>query len=139
MVSAATINGGLLDVQSGGSTGAGPVTFATSGGGTLRLEDSLHFSGLVAGFGQPDLLYLKDIAFISGATSATWTQSGTSGTLAVTDGTNTADITLLGQYSTANFHVSSGGQGGTIVTDPPVVAQSDQQSTSLVSPNPNPV
>jgi autotransporter passenger strand-loop-strand repeat protein len=136
VVSVATISGGLLDVQSGGSTGAGPVTFAANAGGTLRLEDSIHFSGLVAGFSQPDLLYLKDIAFISGTTSATWTQSGTSGTLAVTDGTHTADITLLGQYSTANFHVSSGTQGGTIVSDPPVVTQSDQQSTGLVSPKP---
>jgi hypothetical protein len=107
------------------------VAFATSGGGILQLDSSLTFSGLVAGFAQPDLLYLKDIAFVSGSTNATWTQSGTSGTLAVTNGTQTADITLLGQYSTLNFHVSSSTQGGTIVTDPPLVAQTDPSPLTL--------
>jgi hypothetical protein len=76
------------------------------------------------------MLDLRDVAFISGATSATWTQSGTSGTLAITNGAVTADISLLGQYSTANFHVTSGIAGGTIVTDPPVLAQPN----TLVNP-----
>jgi len=44
----------------------------------------------------------------------------TSGTLKVTDGIHTANIELLGQYSTANFHLSADGHGGTIVTDPKV-------------------
>ena len=39
-------------------------------------------------------------------------------TLMVTDGTHTADLTLLGQHSTANSHLASNGQGGTLVTDP---------------------
>ncbi len=121
-----TISGGTFEVKSGGSTGAAPVTFATSGGGILQLDDLIHYGGLVAGFGKPDLFDLPDILFISGTTSATWTQSGTSsGTLAVTDGINTANITLLGQYMTANFHVSNDGHGTTFVSDPPVVAQTD--------------
>jgi hypothetical protein len=41
----------------------GAVTF--SGGGMLRLEDSVHFGGLVAGFGVPDFMDLADINFIS--------------------------------------------------------------------------
>jgi fibronectin-binding autotransporter adhesin len=90
----AVISGGTLDIKSGVSTNT--TTFATSGGGTLLLESSLTFSGLVAGFGQPDRLDFRDIGFTSGVTSATWTQSGARGTLAVTDGTHTADITLLG-------------------------------------------
>lgn len=72
-----------MEVQSGGSGGSGRVTF--SGGGTLQLDDSVHFSGLVAGFAQPDMLDLRDIAFISGTTSANWHQltsgSTASGTL----------------------------------------------------------
>jgi autotransporter passenger strand-loop-strand repeat protein len=132
---AATISGGTLEIMSGGSTGSGPVTFAVSGGGTLQLDSSLTFSGLVAGFGQPDLLYLKDLTFSAGTTSANWTQSGsTSGTLAVTNGAQIADITLLGQYVTGNFHVSSRGQGGTIVSDPPVLAQTDPQPGTLANP-----
>jgi autotransporter passenger strand-loop-strand repeat protein len=101
----ATISGGTLEVESGGSIGR--VTFATSAGGTLELDSSLTFKGgLVAGFGKPDKIQFRYIAFTSGVTHATWTQSGTSGTLAVTDGTHTANVTLLGQYVTANFHVS---------------------------------
>jgi autotransporter passenger strand-loop-strand repeat protein len=134
LASAALISGGRLEIASGGSTGSGAVTFATSAGGTLQLDSSLTFSGLVAGFAQPDLLYLKDFAFISGATSAAWTQSGTSGSLAVTNGSQTVDITLLGHYATANFNVSSGTQGGTVVTDPPLAAQTDPAPQMLAKP-----
>jgi hypothetical protein len=87
----------------------------------------------VAGFGKPDRLDFRDIAFTSGVTSATWTQTGTtSGTLAVTRGTETATITLLGQYVAGNFHVSSDKHGGTFVTDPPVSAS---QNVALVNPH----
>jgi hypothetical protein len=88
----------------------------------------------VAGFGKPDRLDFRDIAFTSGATSATWTQSGTtSGTLAVTSGGHTADITLLGQYVTGNFHVATDNHGGTFVIDPPVLAKTN--TGTLVDPH----
>jgi hypothetical protein len=58
---AVTISGGAFDVQSGGSTGGGTVTFA--GSGLLVLDASVSFGGLVAGFGAPDRLDLRDIAF----------------------------------------------------------------------------
>jgi autotransporter passenger strand-loop-strand repeat protein len=130
------IDGGTLDIRSGGSTGTSATTFVTSAGGILQLDSSLTFKGgLVAGFGKPDLLDLRDIAFISGTTSATWTQSGTSGTLAVTDGSHTADITLLGQYMTANFHARTDNHGGTFVTDPPAKTETDVQNVALVNPH----
>jgi len=126
VASSAVISGGTLEIMSGGSIGSGAVTFATSGGGILQLDDSHHFSGLVAGFGQPDLFALTDLSFVSGGTSATWSQTNvSSGTLAVTNGATTVDITLLGQYVTGNFHVTSGTGGGTVVSDPPVLAQTD--------------
>jgi autotransporter passenger strand-loop-strand repeat protein len=141
----AVISGGTLDIKSGGSTiptsvgamnNAATVTFATSGGGTLLLESSLTFSGLVAGFGKPDRLDFRDIGFTSGVTSATWTQNFTNrGTLAVTSGTETADITLLGQYVTADFRVSTDGHGGTFVTDPPAKTETDVQNVALVNPH----
>ena len=65
---------------------------------------------------------LRDIGF--GATTKlafTKAAGGTSGTLSVTDGAHTANLTLLGQYSTANFSIASDGHGGTIITDPPPV------------------
>ena len=111
------------------------MTFATSAGGILQLDDSQHFSGLVAGFGQPDLLFLKDLSFVSGASGATWSQTTVaSGTLAITNGASTVDITLLGQYATGNFHVSSATGGGTLVSDPPTLARTDPQPGTLVNP-----
>jgi hypothetical protein len=62
---------------------------------------------------------LRDITF-SNITTETFTQN----TLTVTDGTHTANLTLLGQYSTANFTLSSDGHGGTLITDPPGSATS---------------
>jgi len=124
-------------VASGGS--AGLVTF--SSGGTLLLDDAVQFGGLVAGFNVPaDKLDLLDIAFISGTTTSSWTQltSGTtgSGTLKISDGTSgtTANITLIGQYVAADFHLTSDGMGGTLVTDPPLTA-TDANPITLVNPH----
>jgi len=124
-----------MEVMSGGSVGSSTVTF--SGGGTLQLDDSVHFSGgLVAGFAQPDMIDLRDIAFISGTTSVNFAAapSNTSGTLTVGNGTSgtTANITLLGQYVAGNFHIQSDGAGGTLVTDPPMSA-SDQNQLALAN------
>jgi autotransporter passenger strand-loop-strand repeat protein len=141
IASSAIISGGTMEIESGGSIGAGPITFATSGGGTLRLDDSVHFGGLIAGFGLPDQLDLTDIAFISGTTTSSWTQltsgANASGTLTISDGTSgtTASITLLGTYTSGNFHVTSDGLGGTLVLDPPVGGQSSARSTPPAGAN----
>ena len=115
----AQISGGTLEVTSGGSTSSGAVTFAASGGGILQLDDSAHFSGLVAGFGQSDdLIDLRDIAFTS-ATTVSWTQltsdATASGTLTVSGGGSVANIDLLGQYVVGQFTSASDGHGGTVI------------------------
>jgi len=107
-----------------------PITF-TSNGGILQLDYSQGFVepqlGPVIGFGSPagvtEEIDLLDISFGPGTTE-TYAGGTTSGTLMVTDGTHTANLALLGQYSTANFSLSSDGHGGTIVTDPPLVGSS---------------
>jgi hypothetical protein len=125
--------------MSGGSIGTGAVTFAVSGGGILQLDSSQSFSGTVAGFGQPDLIDFRDVPFTAGVTSVSWTQqtpgSAGSGTLTVSSGGLAASITLLGQYSAAQFTSASDGHGGTLVGDPPVVAQTDPQPGPLVNPH----
>jgi hypothetical protein len=123
-------------IKSSLPAGSGTVTF--SGGGTFKLDDSVHYGGTVAGFGVPDQLDLADIPFISGTTTVSWNQltsgSTASGTLTVTDGTlaTTANITLLGQYVAGNFHIGNDGAGGTLVTDPPV-SSSDQNQLALAN------
>ena len=42
----------------------------------------------------------------SSAETAAWVQSGTSGTLTVHDGTQTASLTLIGTYATSDFSVA---------------------------------
>jgi trimeric autotransporter adhesin len=84
---------------------------------------SQTFSGTIAGFASPagvnEAIDLRDIVFTS-ATTVKFTEAAnnTSGTLTVTDGAHTANLTLLGQYSAANFSLSSDGNGGTLIKDP---------------------
>jgi autotransporter passenger strand-loop-strand repeat protein len=123
------LNGGLMEVVSGGSVGGSPnvigdVQFRS--GGILQLDFSQGFTGTIGGFASPagvtEAIDLVDIGFGAG-TSVKFTEAAgnTSGTLMVTDGTHTANLTLLGQYSTANFSLSSDGHGGTMITDPPAL------------------
>jgi autotransporter passenger strand-loop-strand repeat protein len=138
------LSGGFFEVASGAVvSGSGAVTF--SSGGTLRLDDSIHFGGLVASFSVPDVMDLADIPFVSsggsgGATTVTWTQltSGVtaSGSLLVAQGTHSANLTLLGQYVQGNFHILGDGGGGTLVTDPPLAAKSDPVLPAMTDPGP---
>ena len=98
--------------------------------------------GLVAGFAVPDAMDLADIPFVSGgsgATTVSWTQltSGAtaSGSLVVAQGTHSANLTLLGNYVTGNFNLLTDGASGTIVTDPPVTAQTDPGPFALLAPH----
>ena len=95
------------------------VTFATPAG-TLQLDQSQTFKGTVKGMSTTvgTTLDLSDIGF-GGATTATYSGTTTSGVLTVTDGTHTATITLLGNYTNSTFSVAADGHGGTNVTDPP--------------------
>ncbi|HZY52316.1 MAG TPA: hypothetical protein VFE73_03700, partial [Reyranella sp.] len=95
----------------------------TSNGGTLQLDISVNFNGVISGFGVPGDLDLRDISFASSGFSLGYSGDTSSGILTVTDGTNTAQIHLLGQYVAGNFHAQADGNGGTLITDPPVVGQ----------------
>jgi autotransporter passenger strand-loop-strand repeat protein len=119
-----TIEGGTLEITSGGSAG-GRVTFAANSG-TLLLDHSTTFSGTVAGMTGQDTLDLRDINFAT----ATFTSAGTtaSSTLAITDGAHTAHILLLGNYMASTFTLSNDGFNGTSIVDPHVSAS---QTVSL--------
>jgi autotransporter passenger strand-loop-strand repeat protein len=124
--------GGFVDVKSGGLTNGSLFSFASGNviPGALELDDSVHFGGLVAGFGMPDFLDLRDIPFTSGVTSLSYASGNvgnTSGTLTVTSGGLSANLTLLGQYVAGNFNIQTDGAGGTLVTDPPVSASAQNQ------------
>jgi hypothetical protein len=48
----------------------------------------------------------------------------------VSDGVHVATLTMLGSYTAANFNLATDGNGGTMVTDPPV-----DSSGHLTSPH----
>jgi autotransporter passenger strand-loop-strand repeat protein len=118
----ATISAGTLELQSGATAGSSTITFA--GGGTLRLDGTGAFGFLVAGFAVPDMFDLSAINFASATKQ--YSGNASSGTLTIGDGTHSASILLLGNYSLASFNLGaeSGGGTGTVVTDPPVTSNS---------------
>jgi hypothetical protein len=125
-IDGATISAGMLELQSGSSAGSSTITFA--GGGTLQLDGSEAYSFLVAGFAAPDAFDLSAIKFASAMKD--YVGDTSSGTLTVGDGTHSASILLLGNYTAASFSLGaeSGGGAGTVVTNPPV------SSNSVIAP-----
>jgi hypothetical protein len=120
-----------LEIGSGGAAGGAAVSFASSVGGVLQLDSAQSFSGTIAGFDQTDTLDLSDIAFNSSSTTLGFSaaDSGQSGTLTVSDGTDTADLTLFGQYTAGEFILASDGHGGTLIGLAP--AGADTSAVSL--------
>src|SRR5262249_26036450 len=97
------------------------VTFASGATGSLILDASSQFTGTIAGLNSSEpfnKIDLADIAFGSNTTVTYLASSADTGTLTVSDGTNTANIALLGQYSPTSFNIASDGHGGTMVVDP---------------------
>jgi hypothetical protein len=80
-------------------------TIIFAGGGSLVL-DSNKFRGKIAGFAEPDTIDLTAIAYVSRTTTPGYAGNNLSGTLAVTDGTHTAKLTMLGQYVVEQFSLS---------------------------------
>jgi hypothetical protein len=96
------------------------IDFAGTTGGDLVLTDSQQFAASIHGFGgtNTDELELRDINFASTKFKLSYSGSSTQGVLAVTDGTHAADLTMFGNYTSANFHASADGDG-TKIFDPP--------------------
>ena len=94
------------------------VTF-TGTIGTLKLDDALAFTGQISGLTGSDSLDLADVSY-GANTTASFAGNASGGTLTVTNGTETANIALLGDYLTSGWTLSSDGHGGTVVVDPPL-------------------
>jgi autotransporter passenger strand-loop-strand repeat protein len=125
------ISGATLTVSSGGYVSAGltisagtanlygnvsaGVNFAGSGG-DLALYNLAAFHATIGGFSTGDMFDLGGFSY-SSAETVSFTEAGslTSGTLQVTDGGLTANLTLVGGYATSNFALSNDGHGGTFV------------------------
>jgi hypothetical protein len=115
------VDGGVVDLTQ--SNVSNNVDFL--GGGKLELNQSQSYTGQISGFSKTgaNRLDLTDIGFVTGATTATFVEDsgGTSGVLTVTNGSATANITLVGNYSSQTLTTGKDFNGDTIViaTTPP--------------------
>ncbi|WP_244097227.1 beta strand repeat-containing protein, partial [Burkholderia ambifaria] len=111
----ATISGGATLEFDGAS--AENTTFADGAAGTLKLDHSAGFTGTVSGFGAGDALDLTDVLFGDHTTlSFTANDTGTGGTLTVSDGAHTAQVALQGNLAGGSFQLSHDQGSGTVVT-----------------------
>jgi Ca2+-binding RTX toxin-like protein len=88
------------------------VDFVGAGASMLELGQVGGFTGTVAGFLAGDSVQIDGITLGEGTQVAyTENSSGTSGTLAIVNGDQTVQITLIGQYDASDFQAQSGGNG----------------------------
>jgi hypothetical protein len=125
LAGAATIGAGATLELSAADSGS--VTFAGTTG-TLIIDHAASFTGQLinlTGTGNlatSDVIDLKDVAFAS-ASQLPYSGNTSGGTLTVKDGSgHTANLALMGDYTTHTFTLSNDGQGGTRVIDPPAAA-----------------
>ena len=117
---AATTEAPVTIADGGAAAIEGPssqsVVFAGSSG-TLTLDDAQSFTGQISGLSGADAIDLADISY-GADTQVTFLGNAAGGTLTVTDGTETANITLVGDYLSSTWDLSSDGHGGVTVVDP---------------------
>ncbi len=108
----------------------GDVTF-TGRTGTLWLDEPSSFTGTVSDFGAKTAIDLATLPFDSETTVGySPNRNGTGGTLSVSDGVQSAQIALLGQYTAASFGLANDHHGGTMVVfEPPQSANQSLLST----------
>ena len=110
----ATIDGlGILDFEASASVN---VVFGSGTGGALKLGDSFHFNGTISGFGGADVIDLANVAAANASISYHENAAGTGGTLAISNGAQTLELSLLGHYSTENFNAVSDQPHATSIT-----------------------
>jgi hypothetical protein len=121
------------------------VTFAGDNFGTLVLDNPIAYTGQIFGFTgtnpkNSDVIDLKGITFDADTSWVYYDNAGsnTGGALTIVEtinGTTTAvdSITFAnGDYTTANFKLTSDGHGGTLISDPPTSTTPDATVTSVV-------
>ena len=110
----ATIDGaGTLDFEASSTAN---VVFGSGAAGTLKLRDSFHFGGTISGFEGSDMIDLANLGSATASFSYHENAAGTGGTLAISDGAQTVELSLLGQYSADNFRIVPDHLHGTLVT-----------------------
>ena len=123
--------GGAHQTLTGGGAGEGEFVGAAAGDDTFENLATLFNGDTVSGFGNNgDVIDLTDVSS-TGLKRLSYVQTtATSGKLTISDGVQSAAITLLGQYMANGFHSGSDGGVGTAITyqsTPQIAALSTSQ------------
>jgi hypothetical protein len=113
-----TVHSGGYEFAGGGTQPAEANGVFFSGGGMVQLDSLLsQFGGVISGFDLGDEIGPHSLGFGSSSSATSW--GAEAGAPAVDKEGNAFNLTLLGQYATANFNAGADGHGGTLITDPP--------------------
>jgi hypothetical protein len=137
VVAAGAVAGGVAIIEGAGTVEFGAAStantrFAVASTGKLVLDDAVQYTGTVVGFGAntTQSIDLPNVQFATLSKSYLEASPNTSGTLTVKDTAgDIAHIKLSGTYTLANFTFVDDGNGGTLITDPPV----DQKNHTVAS------
>ena len=119
-----------------GAASSNGTKFTTGSTGELILDDSKQYTGTVSGFGAniTQSIDLTDIAFAGVTKSYASASPNMSGTLTIKDGAgDIAHMKFSGTDTLASFHLADDGNGGVLITDPPVEKQAAKNQRCRVA------
>jgi hypothetical protein len=100
-----------------GAADANGVVLDSNASGLIIFDHSSQFSGTISGLNFDDQLDLRDVQFGS-SNSLSYADNGDgTGTLTVSDGSNTVQLHLIGSYQTADFLLGADARGGLLITN----------------------
>jgi hypothetical protein len=85
------------------------------------LDQPATFTGAVSNFGAQNGIDFSQLGFFGNTLTLGFAENGagTGGVLSVSNGAQTASVTLLGNYIAASFVTASDEHGGTLVSEAP--------------------
>jgi hypothetical protein len=92
------------------------VVFGSGAAGTLKLGDAFHFNGTISGFTGSDTIDLADLSSATASLSYSENAAGGGGTLTISDGSHSLELSLVGAYSADNFSLVADQAKGTLVS-----------------------
>ena len=113
------VTGNGVTIIDGGATET--VVDLGQGVGTLKLDDSFHFTSPIMHMGADDAIALMDLKFTAD-TSAAYTANaqGQGGVLTISDGAQSVSIPVQGNFDPSQFVVAADGSGHTLNTHDPL-------------------
>jgi autotransporter passenger strand-loop-strand repeat protein len=112
------VHGGTAIIDGPTTPQTQPIVSFAGGSGVLELGDLSVFDAAISGLEAPnEKVDLVGFAYSTTGETVSWSQSGASGTLTVNDGSDIANLTLIGAYVTSDFDVFADGNGGTDIKD----------------------